>query len=760
MLGSKRVALFGHRAVGKTTLLAMFYREASHGRVPGVRLAAADPATADYLADKIAQLESGEPIPGTLSELPLRLRLYRGLARLDLVLYDYQGEDTELGSNASIHDYFADCDAILLCLDGEATQRPADRRRRQLEIEQLLERWLAESPEGMTERPLALVVTKYDRVIAQGGPAPGEVDRLVDERFGMTRHALAGHVPRSALFGVSSYGPWAGEDGRPPADLAPEGLEAPLEWLARELEDLDIARWNWLADLAPGEHRRLARCLAALERRYPRSPRILEARRRLRKLRGRSRGRSFLVALGGLAAVAVAVAGYDAWGIEAARRFESSGASPASIEHRWSQLLAAHPTLDIVRPADARFARERLAHWKLRAAEVRLASGTVDPTIDDSIRSIREAMPALKPEIDRVERVKEQALQESRWNEVYIADLAAVENPEAHLALVRAYLREFPGTPHANQAVELVEKLEAAVAKRQAQSDREEIDGLLRAAEASSMPPSDVLTRADEFLTRRPASPYKTEVEDFRLALLERIDHTAFEKAQVFSREQPLNFAARRKRYQDYLDTHAAGGRHVSEAVAAIERIDHERSSHLYRQAFDHEREHPEDVPAVAERLRNYLEIDPDGRFAPEARAYLAWWERISAPGEYTVTLRRASLDRSITKPLAGSGPNLSVELWVAGVKHGPTPIVTDSSTPVWDYTLPRKVRWMYGDPVVIRIIDNDWGKSYVQTFHARENDRLAMRLLSGTVHAAKGGENSITFSSDFVIPTLPAPQD
>jgi hypothetical protein len=34
------------------------------------------------------------------------------------------------------------------------------------------------------------------------------------------------------------------------------------------------------------------------------------------------------------------------------------------------------------------------------------------------------------------------------------------------------------------------------------------------------------------------------------------------------------------------------------------------------------------------------------------------------------------------------------------------------------------------------------------------------MRLLSGTVHAAKGGENSITFSSDFVIPTLPAPQD
>ncbi|MDB5349239.1 MAG: hypothetical protein JWN86_486, partial [Planctomycetota bacterium] len=38
--GAKKIALFGHRAVGKTTLLAMFYREASAGRVPGLRMAA------------------------------------------------------------------------------------------------------------------------------------------------------------------------------------------------------------------------------------------------------------------------------------------------------------------------------------------------------------------------------------------------------------------------------------------------------------------------------------------------------------------------------------------------------------------------------------------------------------------------------------------------------------------------------------------------------------------------------------------------
>ena len=68
LTGPKRIALFGHRNVGKTTLLAMFYREASSGRVPGLRIAAADAHTAEYLAEKIAQIEYGQPMAGSLAE--------------------------------------------------------------------------------------------------------------------------------------------------------------------------------------------------------------------------------------------------------------------------------------------------------------------------------------------------------------------------------------------------------------------------------------------------------------------------------------------------------------------------------------------------------------------------------------------------------------------------------------------------------------------------------------------------------------------
>src|SRR4051812_20486098 len=204
LTGSKRIALFGHRNVGKTTLLAMFYRQASTGRVPGVRLAAVDAPTAEYLAEKIAQIESGESLAGTLAETELKLRLYHGPARFDLIVKDYQGEHVTLGSEEPIQEFFADCDAVLLCLDPEGSSQPAERRRRQQEVENLLERYIDRSDDGTVGRPVALLLTKFDRVLADSrarselvrpdDPSTWDVERLVEAQYGMTRHALARHA--------------------------------------------------------------------------------------------------------------------------------------------------------------------------------------------------------------------------------------------------------------------------------------------------------------------------------------------------------------------------------------------------------------------------------------------------------------------------------------------------------------------------------------------------------------------------------------
>src|SRR5579871_6949756 len=64
----QRIGVFGHRGVGKTTLLTMLYREGVGGRLADLRLAAADARTANYLSDKIQQLESGSALPATLGE--------------------------------------------------------------------------------------------------------------------------------------------------------------------------------------------------------------------------------------------------------------------------------------------------------------------------------------------------------------------------------------------------------------------------------------------------------------------------------------------------------------------------------------------------------------------------------------------------------------------------------------------------------------------------------------------------------------------
>src|SRR5262249_53127056 len=162
----KRIALFGHRNVGKTTLLAIFYRQASGGQVPGLRMASADARSAEYLAEKIAQIESGQPMAGSLAETDLKLRLYHGPARLDLIVKDYQGEHVTLGSQEPIQEFFAGCNAVFLCLDPEGSTDSTERRRRQQEVENLLERYIERSDDGSTDRPVALLLTKFDRVLA------------------------------------------------------------------------------------------------------------------------------------------------------------------------------------------------------------------------------------------------------------------------------------------------------------------------------------------------------------------------------------------------------------------------------------------------------------------------------------------------------------------------------------------------------------------------------------------------------------------
>lgn len=772
LTGSKRIALFGHRNVGKTTLLAMFYRQASTGRVPGLRLAAVDAPTAEYLAEKIAQIEAGESLAGTLAETELKLRLYHGPARFDLIVKDYQGEHVTLGSDEPIQQFFADCDAVLLCLDPDGSTRPADRRRRQQEVENLLERYIDRSDDSTAGRPIALLLTKFDRVLAQqSSTAEGEgegpdladdpsgwgVEKLVEAQYGMTRHALAQHAPGGAIFAVSSYG-HESRDGRPPADLHPLGLQGPLLWLAEQLEANDRDQLDWLWDLAPDDIPRLARCVAAFDRRYPRSDRTDEYRARLKALRRRRTRRIGIRLATAAVSIVAALAGFDAWEVHAALAFERDNAAPA-VAKRWARVLDWHPSLPLFWPERAKVARGKLAEWQVKAAEVQVANGTAGPEVRAELVALKDAAPHLAPEIRKVEVAQDLARHDERWNGVKSESSAPGDEPEKPLAAVRQFLRDFPESPRRDEALALLKTFQDQAASRQASIERRAVDDLVRSEGLPDADFRDLIDRSRQFLADHPQSQWRGEVERRIDDYARKLDDADIDRARQYSKQYPTNFATRIQRYQDYLKKYQSGGRFISEATEARDRILREWDTYTYRLAYDHLAAHADDVSEVARRLREYLHDHPEGRYAPEARHYLQWWDKVSVPRDYRVTLLRGEVDPSVGKYLGGGGPDLGVVIEVGGVPHGPCPVVRNTHRPIWNYTFPRPIRWKLGDSVSIRILDYDWSDNTVYTLNSRKGDPLAMRLLSGPIQPAKGGKTSLVFKSDFAPPRLSRPE-
>ena len=148
---------------------------------------------------------------------------------------------------------------------------------------------------------------------------------------------------------------------------------------------------------------------------------------------------------------------------------------------------------------------------------------------------------------------------------------------------------------------------------------------------------------------------------------------------------------------------------------------------------------HPDDVAEIARRLRDYLRDHPDGRFAADARNYLEWWDKISVPGEYRVTLRRGEVEPSVGKYFSGGAPTWA---WSSRSRVSCMALPRSSVTPTGPSGITRSlgpINWKLGDPITIRIIDYDWSASEVYTLNSRPGDPLAMRLFQGRSGPPRG---------------------
>lgn len=691
----QRVALFGHRAVGKTTLLTVLYREATEGKLPELRLAAGDVRTADYLSDKIAGLGSGQPLPATLAETDLLLTLYHHERRIPIRMRDYQGEHIELGRAGSVQDYLRDCDAALLCLDVATMPEPTQRLRRQQEIEKLVEEYLAGAERPVLERPLALVLTKADLL----DPSDDDLDTLTHEYFGMTSHALRTHAPGSGVFAVSS--------------LAGTGLADPLVWLATRLQVQDESRVARLWEMATNNVRVLERAVVCFAHRYPDAPATARFQDQLRYLRRQRRRRRSLATCAAAACLLVAAWSYDALGYQAAKDFEAAHVDdPSAVMVNWESFQYWHPGRHVSGVISADGEERQREEWSQR---------------------IREQ--------DRDRRLAELRLQ--------AADPDA--DPEASWRQFGAFRTAHPEVDLAGD----LEQLRALIKKRRDEqlNTRAEraYDEFRRAAERTDDLPA-VIVLADSFLRDFSGTPPESEVRRCRELFVRRLDERDIQTARDFSAVHPLKFATRREHYQHYLEKHPGGGGFAHEAEAALRQIADQWDKHDFRQVRDRFVKEPGNVAAIASLCRQYLASHPGGRFRASATELLRFGERISSPGDYRVVLHNGHFDKSAASYFS-RGPKLSVEIEVAGIRYGPSTIASNNYDPEWNFEFPRRVRWKLGEAVVIRVTEHSWRNTVVFEAKSDGDDPLALRLLAGQIFA---GNNYVNFGTDFSIPTLP----
>jgi hypothetical protein len=317
-------------------------------------------------------------------------------------------------------------------------------------------------------------------------------------------------------------------------------------------------------------------------------------------------------------------------------------------------------------------------------------------------------------------------------------------HPTRHLLGVSSVRAEAERVRELTQRVAEHEKEARA---RKAQAAHDELHSAL--ARGTALPL--LVEQADAFLRDFAGTPREAEVRRLRAAYLQRIDERDFEIARTFSAQHPFEFATRRDYFQAYLDRHPAGA-FAAEAESALRAVDADWDKHDFRRVRDHFVNRPGYLAELVTHCRAYLAAHPHGRFVTPATELLRWSEQVSGPGEYRVVLRSGQFERRLAYTFS-RGPDLSVEIEVAGIRHGPSTIVRNSWSPEWDYEFPRRVCWKLGDPVRILVTDHDYRRRVVLDLVSAEGDALAMSWLTGDVCV---GENRLTFASDFALPVLP----
>jgi hypothetical protein len=229
------------------------------------------------------------------------------------------------------------------------------------------------------------------------------------------------------------------------------------------------------------------------------------------------------------------------------------------------------------------------------------------------------------------------------------------------------------------------------------------------------------------------------------------MEYRLIEEARNFSKQSPNNFADREAKYKKYLSDYPQGA-FVTEAREALSRIELECDKFDFRLVRDVYVARAIDTDNLRKQCLRYKSVHPTGRYVKNVDDLLRWVERITTNHEYTVNITSGIFDTKIAH-FFSRGPDLAVEIEVAGRRYGPSPVIANRYDPDWLYQIPRGVQWKKGDQVKIRVIDYDWKQRVVLEYVSAEGDQLAIRMLCGD---NTQGKNTVKLGCSYSEPILP----
>jgi hypothetical protein len=473
----RRIGFFGHRGVGKTTLLTMLYRESISGRLPGLRLAAADERTAKYLAEKILEIESGQAAKPTLEPTELRFHLFNAGAKIELVLLDYQGdlpEGSDEGVEASQHGernrpFLRDCDAVFLCLDASRLSSLNAKPSPEQEVAALVAAYRAVQEPDLPPRPMALVVTKAEYIVDAGSLVA--IRSLLEQALEHSGQDFAERCKWHGVFAVSSMG-----RRNVSGTLSPQGLEPALQWLVHAMTAQDLLRFDVVHQSKSASH--IEQAARAICQNYPEVPKAQEALRAARSRRWSKRIRRVGIGIGMVLVVVFGAWAYDALGWTQFQRNLVANDDATTQRRLWDDYRFWYPTRFIFNAEALQREQEALA----RQAEKERSTPTLDPTKQDpkiaealarleSLESLDEAMRLVDalanrdhPAETKEEIAKRRALIVQKIDRRNFAHAKehSTKNPKSYaerLTKYQTYLEQHPTGDHAHEAREELAKV-------------------------------------------------------------------------------------------------------------------------------------------------------------------------------------------------------------------------------------------------------------------------------------------------------------